>query len=319
MVKPKGGKKVTKNVKNQKITKKVKSAPRSLAKKAVETTSQTTRSKRSLATANDQNKQSSKRQKLALQSNKELVDGCFRRVLLKEYPEAAAEIQQRELSQNLDNSSEDANNNATVALPLSQLSDSQNQTGAEPLVGSAKSLIQSIRKRKAESKRDKFYSREPSPHASGMDRNERDSQTVDPSDGVCVHIDPADEHEYPEVMTDDENVTSKSDSPSSENDSSEGESHSEEKTETPKRRSMKHQHELKGTLDELTEEDMTEMRQNPKIQKFLKALLNQNVDDERNICQQNTPTRTGRTSLTKRGKIIRGVGLRFLRLQICPK
>ena len=268
-----------------------------------------TRSKKPIATTNDQLSDQIPEPKKAkhsatktgnLAKSPRPIDGCFRRVLMKEAPQIVENLpiaSQGQMSVTPDEF-EDSNNNATVT---------------NPIVGSTKSLINAIKGRKhkiADNNKqgnlvhkDPFYADRPQPQCSNEQVVARNPQketqpstekflvknkgrNADPDpmvgDGVSIGINSLDD-EYPEVMDENrdelyETHSSDSDSDNSlsrPSDSSDGEIPDEEPPEVPPNEiSASHEPpQITEREDEadLTEKEVLELRQDPKVKKLLKA------------------------------------------------
>lgn len=129
-----GGKKITKGAKITKKTKEI-SVAKTKQENLPELSKPLTRSKRSLATGDKQTPVKAKKQRLT--GEKRPIDGCFKRVLNKELLAEAKAAKKQCTVEN----QQDSNNNATLHLPV----DTQRL-----VVGTAKSLIESIKRWKTQ-------------------------------------------------------------------------------------------------------------------------------------------------------------------------
>ena len=140
-----------------------------------------TRSKRPLAIGKQTEVKTPKHRKVANNSSNKEIDECFKRVLLREDLEAAKEAAEMVVEH-----PNDANNNATVMMDTIRPIQVQSQV-QNPVVGSAKSLIQAIKsKRNGKASKtdqrvqpkDQFYSEKPMPQTSSANQILDNEQNV---------------------------------------------------------------------------------------------------------------------------------------------
>ena len=134
-----------------------------------------TRSKRSLTNKDDSTNLTPKWAKKDLNNSKKPADGCFRWVLMRENPELFNE--QGNLNPEKD---QDANNNATVDVTIDK-----------PVAGTAKSLIQSIKDKRATKRGrntvsgdDKYYEVAPVARSSHQSQSSQAGQTSQAEDQI---------------------------------------------------------------------------------------------------------------------------------------
>ena len=132
-----------------------------------------TRSKRPLAMGKQTEVKTPKHRKVTNNPSNKVVDECFKRVLLREDPEAAKEAVEMTVEH-----PNDVNNNASVMMDTIRSIQVQGQV-QNPVVGSAKSLIQAIKSKrngkasKTEQRgqlKDQFYPEKLMPQTSSADQ-----------------------------------------------------------------------------------------------------------------------------------------------------